>query len=115
MASGKINIKKLERALLASWSKETSWTKNFDPINPSANQCRVTSAVVRELLGGEILFTVIKKRPLVSHFWNRLPNGKEMDFTRDQFLKNVIIPKGTIVPIKEVLSAPRIKKPILCF
>jgi len=110
MASEKINQKNLKSALLASWSEKTSWTKNFDPENPSANQCRVTSAVVQKLLGGKVLYAVIKKRPFTSHFWNRLPNGKEIDFTLGQFSKSVIIPKGTIAPIKEVLSAPRIKK-----
>jgi hypothetical protein len=110
MASGKINQKNLEKALRASWSEKTSWTKNFDPENPSTDQCRVTSAVVRELLGGEILFTVIKKRPLVSHFWNRLPNGKEVDFTREQFSKNIKIPKGRVVSFKKTMAVPRIKK-----
>jgi hypothetical protein len=110
MASGKINQKNLEKSLRAAWSKKTSWTKRFDPKNPAANQCRVTSAVVQKLLGGKILFCIIKKRPFISHFWNRLPNGKEIDFTRDQFSKSVIVPKGTLVSIKKVLSAPRIKK-----
>jgi len=110
MASGEINQKNLEKALRAAWSEKTSWTGRFNPKNTSADQCRVTSAVVQKLLGGKILFCIIKKRPLVSHFWNRLPNGKEEDFTRGQFSKSVIIPKGTAVPLKEVLSAPRIKK-----
>ncbi|MFA5413353.1 MAG: hypothetical protein WC348_02340 [Patescibacteria group bacterium] len=106
----KINYKNISKAFLASWSKETSWTGKFDPKNPSADQCRVTAAVVQTLFGGKILFAVIKKRPLVSHFWNRLPNGKEIDFTLKQFPKSIIVPKGTVVSIKKVLSAPRIKK-----
>jgi hypothetical protein len=110
MASGKITIKKLERVLREAWSKETSWTGRFDPKNPSADQCRVTAAVVRELLGGKILFAVIKKRPLVTHFWNRLPNGKEVDFTREQFPGDIKIPKGRVVSFREVMAAPRIKK-----
>lgn len=105
-----VNIKNLGRALRASWSKETSWTGRFNPKNPSANQCRVTAAVVRTLLGGKILFAVIKKRPFISHFWNQLPNDKEVDFTLEQFPKNVKIPKGRVISFKEALSAPRIKK-----
>ncbi|MFA5128597.1 MAG: hypothetical protein WC445_01370 [Patescibacteria group bacterium] len=106
----KINIKNLRSAFRATWSAETSWTKKFDPKNPATGQCRVTAAVAHTFLGGKILYAVIKKLPFVSHFWNRLPNGKEIDFTRDQFPENVIIPKGTVVSIKEVLSAPQIKK-----
>lgn len=111
----KINIKNLERAFRVSWSAETSWTGRFNPKNLSANQCRVTSAVVQNLLGGKILYAVIKKRPFVSHFWNRLPNGKEIDFTREQFSKSIKIPKGRVISVKETLAAPRIKKtyPIL--
>jgi hypothetical protein len=106
----KINYKNLERALRTAWSAETSWTKNFDPENPTADQCRVTAAVIQTLLGGKILFAIIKKRPLITHFWNRLPNGKEIDFTREQFSKNIKIPKGRAVSVRETLSAPRIKK-----
>ena len=109
-AATKINKKNLKQALRVTWSEETSWTKNFDPKNPSADQCRVTAAVVRTLLGGKILFTVIKKRPFVSHFWNRLPNGKEIDFTLEQFHKNIKIPKGRVMSFKEATAAPRIKK-----
>lgn len=106
----KINLKNLKKALRAAWNKETSWTGKFNPKNPAADQCRATSAVVQKLLGGKILYAVIKKRPFISHFWNRLPNGKEIDFTARQFPKNVIIPKGTEVSKEEVMSAPRIKK-----
>jgi hypothetical protein len=106
----KINSKNLEIALRASWSKETSWTKNFDPKNPAADQCRVTAAVVQSLLGEEILFAIIKKRPLITHFWNCLPNGKEIDFTRRQFPKNIRIPEGTAITFDKVMDTPRIKK-----
>jgi hypothetical protein len=106
----KINYKNISKALLASWSKETSWTGKFDPKNPSADQCRVTAAIVQTLLGGKIFFCIIKKRPLVSHFWNRLPNGKKIDFTCGQFSKNIKIPRGKTVSFSETLNAPRMKK-----
>jgi len=106
----RINIGNLRQAFQASWSAETSWTKKFDPKNPATDQCRVTTAVAHKLLGGKIIFAVIKKRPLVSHFWNKLPNGKEIDFTKDQFSKNIKIPNGKIISLKKTLTAPRIKK-----
>jgi len=106
----KINCKNIKQALQVVWSTETSWTKNFDPKNPAANQCRVTATVVQTLLGGKILFAIIKKRPFISHFWNKLPNGKEIDFTREQFSKNIKIPKGRDISFNEALNAPRMEK-----
>lgn len=111
----KINPKNIEQAFRKSWSAETSWTKKFNPKNPPANQCRVTAAVAHTLLGGKILFAVIRKRPFMSHFWNKLPGGKEIDFTKEQFSKDIKIPEGKVISFKETVSAPQIKKtyPIL--
>ncbi|MEA3272635.1 MAG: hypothetical protein U9P90_03120 [Patescibacteria group bacterium] len=66
------------------------------------------------ILGGEILKAEISKKPLKTHFWNRI-DGKEHDFTIAQFPKDFKMPKGEKISIKEAKSAPQIQKtfPIL--
>jgi hypothetical protein len=51
---------------------------------PELGQCAVTSLIIQEIYGGEILFN-----KEINHFWNKLPTGEVVDLTRSQF-------KGTI-------------------
>ncbi|MGG1217278.1 hypothetical protein ABE236_07325 [Priestia endophytica] len=78
-----VSIKNVRDALYKSWSTESSskWTRE----NPANGQCGVTSLVVNDLLGGEIV-----KTKCVSgwHFYNKL-NGMCYDFTEDQFSKAI--------------------------
>jgi hypothetical protein len=85
-----LTLEVLEAAIRASWSLETcdptdvpSWT----PANPSLGQCAVTSLVVHDLLGGELLEAEVH-HPDGSrqgfHYWNRLA-GVDIDLTRAQF------------------------------
>lgn len=66
-------------ALAAEWSTESSslWTKE----NPSKGQCGVTSLVVQDVFGGDILKTDTDEG---IHFYN-LIDGVRMDFTLAQF------------------------------
>lgn len=71
------------RALRLGWNQDTSadpdgWT----PERPSHGQCAVSALLVQDCFGGELLRTTNKG---VSHYWNRLPDGTEIDHTRDQF------------------------------
>lgn len=109
----KLTPKNIQKALELSWSEETCWPGCFDRENLSAGHCRVTSAVVYTLLGGEILFAKMRAKPLYTHFWNKLPNGKEYDFTKNQFKKNTAIPKGGKVSFKKVMAAKPMKKAYL--
>lgn len=75
--------RELKRAFEKSWSSETcypkqklEWSKN----NPALGQCAVTALIINDLLGGEILFN-----QELNHFWNLLPDGSEIDLTREQF------------------------------
>jgi hypothetical protein len=65
------------------WSKESSskWT----PQNPAAGQCGVTSLVVHDLFGGEILKTPTQEG---WHFYNRI-NGQRYDLTESQFAEKI--------------------------
>jgi hypothetical protein len=66
-------------ALLGSWSLETSG--QWQAGDPARGQCNVTTLLVNELFGGEIL-----KTPLTEgdHFYNRI-DGKRIDLTDSQF------------------------------
>lgn len=73
------SVEALASALFRAWSIETSslWT----PDSPARGQCGVTSLVVQDLFGGEILKT---PTPDGMHFYNRV-NGDRIDLTQAQF------------------------------
>lgn len=66
----------------AAWSADTLADPRWTSSTPSLGQCAVTALVVQDELGGELLRAVVDG---VSHYWNRLPDGSELDLTRDQF------------------------------
>ncbi|HDX9588191.1 TPA: hypothetical protein ROX98_001130 [Bacillus pseudomycoides] len=78
-----MEMEKMREVLFQSWSKETSSKWTLD--NPAKGQCGVTSLVVHDFFGGEIMKT---KVPEGWHFYNRI-NGKRYDFTASQFLEEV--------------------------
>lgn len=69
----------IRNALPKAWSLETAmqWTKE----NPASGQCNVTTVVIHDLFGGEILRT---RLPGVWHYYNRI-DGKRVDFSDSQF------------------------------
>ncbi len=71
---------RIRQTLTPSWSSASAvqWTHD----TPWAGQCNVTSAVVAELFGAEILRTPWNER--TDHYYNRV-NGKRVDFTDMQF------------------------------
>jgi hypothetical protein len=99
------------------WSRETTSDREYwTPENPAWYQCGPTAVLVKDLYGGEILMgeviikdpECIRKRQPLPHFWNRLPDGKEIDLTREQFPPWTRITEGK--PISESLL---LKIPIL--
>lgn len=68
-----------------AWGPATSSDPlGWRPERPAHGQCAVTALVMQDLLGGVLLRTVNEG---VSHYWNRLPDGTELDLTRSQFDK----------------------------
>lgn len=67
-------IDKINKALLKSWSLESSSKWSND--NPARGQCGVTALVINDLLGGEIRKT---KLPDGWHFYNII-DGNRLDF-----------------------------------
>src|ERR1044072_7686781 len=49
-------LAQLERAVREAWSEDTADAENaWSPENPSCGQCDITSLVVHDLIGGELL------------------------------------------------------------
>jgi hypothetical protein len=73
----------IQGALRKAWSPSTSrqWTAE----NPAAGQCNVTSLLVHELFGGDLLKTPL---PAGDHFYNRI-GGRRYDFTASQFAQPI--------------------------
>ena len=56
--------------------------------NPMWGHCAVVASIVEEVFGGEILRASLEGTPFAhmrSHYWNRLPDGREVDLTESQF------------------------------
>ena len=71
----------IRAALPTAWSLKTAtqWT----PEMPAGGQCNVTTVIIHDLFGGEILRTKVPGYD-VAHYYNRI-NGKAVDFTDSQF------------------------------
>jgi hypothetical protein len=92
-------LSQIEAAIRASWSLDTAeeddgWT----PDNPSRGHCDVTTLVVHDIFGGEVLGADVFKdgERIEGHMWNRLPGGMEVDLTRDQFRNGEVIGEPTV-------------------
>lgn len=91
----------LKTIITESWTKETSYDpKNWTPENPAWGQCAITALVVQDYLGGEILYCRHNH-----HYWNRLQNQEEIDFTRIQFLAGTTICLDEIKPRDYLLNS----------
>jgi len=64
---------------------DAGWTRD----NRLYAHCAVVSLVAQDLFGGTLLRATLEPYPefahMRSHYWNRLPDGREIDFTEAQF------------------------------
>lgn len=104
----------VERVIRSSWSEETcdpvdlaSWS----PEAPARGQCAVTALIVQEFLGGDLLLAEVRNADGSRqglHYWNRLPDGTELDLTREQFTASETIQAPDVVPRPADLSRGRL-------
>jgi hypothetical protein len=85
-----LGIDELEPILRRAWGLETCDPADRDdwsPDNPARGQCGVTALIVRELCGGELILGEVHVDGARTgyHYWNRLPGGREIDLTAEQF------------------------------
>jgi len=75
-------IRHLYAALVLSWSDDTGHAR-YDELCPDLGQCCPTSLVVLDYLGGHVRQGWTKRGR--THYWNVLPDGRELDLARCQF------------------------------
>jgi hypothetical protein len=93
----------LEAAIRAAWALDTCDPVDADDwsaANPSRGQCGTTALIIHDLLGGDLLIAEVLRtdgsRQGV-HYWNLLPDGTELDLTRQQFAGEEVIQQPSIV------------------
>jgi hypothetical protein len=85
-------LTQVEHAVRRAWSAETTYASAEylarAPQRRSRGQCGPTALIVNDLLGGELLVADLLADgvQLGVHYWNRLPDGSEVDLTGDQLL-----------------------------
>lgn len=78
-----ILLHQLRARLSMCWSRDTAFRKReWDKGKRSRGQCYPTALLVQDLLDGDILTGKVGEE---YHYWNRLPDGTEVDFTSDQY------------------------------
>jgi hypothetical protein len=91
-----LTLIEVETAVRASWSVETAYCsadyRERRP-SPARGQCGTTALVVQDLLGGDLIVAdlLFAGRTEGVHYWNRLPDGREVDLTRDQFAESEVL------------------------
>jgi 8-oxo-dGTP pyrophosphatase MutT (NUDIX family) len=104
-------VTSLEHAVRAAWCRWTS-----DPVdqpgwsdaNPASGQCASTALVVQDRFGGELLVAEVHEADGSRqglHYWNRLPDGRELDLTREQFRRGEVVG-----PPQEVARPPDVTR-----
>lgn len=92
-----ITRQRIEAAVRAAWALDTC-----DPVdaadwsvaNPARGQCGSTALTINDLLGGELLVAEVLRTDGTRqgvHYWNRLPDGTEIDLTREQLVSHEVI------------------------
>lgn len=86
----------LVRTIQECWNKDTSADpENWSPKNPAYGHCDITSVLIRDYYGGEILYSYVKEPNgnKTAHFYNRIDN-KIIDLTKSQFDERTKITHG---------------------
>lgn len=98
-----VNLTDLELVLQRAWSADTSASPTWSAECPSAGQCAVTALLLQDYFGGELLRGVVCGE---SHYWNRLPDGTEVDLTAQQFAEYRVDTPPEVRDRSYVLSFP---------
>jgi hypothetical protein len=90
-------------AVRAAWCRETcddSDLADWTPARPARGQCGATALLLHDLFGGDLLLAEVLlpdgSRQGV-HWWNRLPDGREVDLTREQFAPHEVVAPPRVV------------------
>jgi hypothetical protein len=83
----KPNLYAIIDALQAAWGEDTAYDPNdWNERNRARGQCVVSSLVIQDYLGGELLRYSIDENDLhETHYVNKLDNGVILDTTASQY------------------------------
>jgi hypothetical protein len=58
----------------------------------------VTALIIQDLLGGELVLGEVftEDTKVGYHYWNRLPGGRDVDLTADQFYPQEVVVGGQV-------------------
>jgi hypothetical protein len=107
------DLRRLHAAMLAVASAETSCNPvlydarraDGQQRSPLEMHCGHAAVMLRGLFGGEIVKGLVGG---VRHFWNRLPDGREVDLTSCQFGGDGLRPMKRGRRVSEVVEADRV-------
>ncbi len=92
-----MNLVILQKAIEKSWCRQTCYApENWKTSNPSYGQCAVTSCIVQDYMGGQILWCqALNSNNLVAqdHYFNQVAD-EYIDFTKGQFPPKTIFTKA---------------------
>ena len=87
-----IDIHTLITALKHSWSAETAYdTTDWSPQNPARGQCAVSSLVVQDYLGGELVRFASEFDGRKEKHYANIIEGALLDVTRSQFPDDAVL------------------------
>lgn len=107
-----VAVARLKQQLRQAWCRESAaiscqlyWTTG----NPALGQCAVTALIVQDVLGGEIVCSSIDDDS-PDHYFNRLPDGRELDLTLEMFPAGTRFPPGEAVDRSYILTSEPAKR-----
>ena len=97
-----ITADELRPYIRSAWGADTCYPDSRDewtPENPARDQCGMTALVVHDVLGGDLVLGEVRVSGVKvgHHYWNRLPDGTEVDLTSDQFRPEEVVGGGRVV------------------
>ncbi len=92
-------------ALRESWGPDTCAPEDvadWTPDNPARGQCATTAVVLHDFFGGSLMVgeVIVGGERVDFHWWNRLPDGEQVDITLEQF-----------APHEQVVGALEVARP----
>jgi hypothetical protein len=96
-----LSIEGLGPVFRAAWGPDTCDPDARDqwrPDNPARAQCGTTALVVQDLLGGDLILAEVRVAGVKvgHHYWNRLPDGADVDLTAGQFRPEEAVVGGEV-------------------
>lgn len=77
-----LTIEDVTEAIRASWTADTAAVSDWSSEHSAVGQCAVSALIIQDYFNGALLRSVVAG---ASHYWNQLPDGAEVDVSRDQF------------------------------